>query len=480
MTANRLLTVSNRGPVEYSDGEDGSPVAMPGQGGLATALRVAADLHPTTWLSSPMSPTDRRIAEKRLGVEMASRFVLTEPAAYDLFYGRFSNEVLWFLQHGLPWPDDLNAASRRDAWDDGYLPVNQTFAHAVIDAMGDEETAVMFHDYHFYVAPGIVKKARPGAYLQHFIHIPWPGPERWHRLERDLVAAICEGLLGNDSVAFQTPADARNFLQTCRAYLPRISIDEGAGMATLDGRNVRVWANPISVDPEDLEREAKTPEFSRYRWLLRPGPDQKTILRVDRLDLTKNVVRGFEAYDRLLTDHPELREHVQFIAALVPSKTDIPSYRDYQEEAMAAGTEINRKFGNRHWRPVNLIFEHNRVQALAAMSLYDVLLVNPIADGMNLVAKEGPVLNNHDGVLVLSRTAGAWNELSEGAIGVDPEDVEGTAAALYEALTMPGPERRRRHALLDAAIHGHVLRDWFTALLEDIERNASLGAAPAA
>jgi trehalose 6-phosphate synthase len=226
------------------------------------------------------------------------------------------------------------------------------------------------------------------------------------------------------------------------------------------------------VDDDELVGESETPEFSRYRWLLRPAAGMRMILRVDRLDPTKNVVRGFEAYSRLLEDHPEVRSRVQFLALLVPSKSTIAVYNRYQEEAIALAERINRRFGSMHWKPIRLVYEHNRTQALAAMSLYDVLLVNPVADGMNLVAKEGPTLNPRDGVLVLSKRAGAYEELADGAIGIDPEDVEGTAAALYEALTMPALERRERARRMRSVIRGHDLRAWFAALLADIETNA--------
>jgi len=474
-----LLTVSNRGPVEHRWQDTGAVESVPGQGGLATALRVAAQLHPTVWLSSPLSPVDRLIAQGKCALPpgaSASRFVLTDPAAYDLFYGRFCNEVLWFLQHGLPWPADLDSEAREESWR-GYLEVNEAFADAIIDELDSGRIrAVMFHDYHFYTAPRLVRDARPDAYLQHFHHIPWPQPAEWDRLERPIVASICGGLLANDSVVFQTAQSAKNFVLTCQATLPHLRVDIREGTIVGGGRTTRVWSNGISVDPEELREVAATAEFSRFRWLLRPGSGQKTIVRVDRLDITKNVVRGFEAYRLLLRDHPELREKVHFLAVLVPSRSDIDSYREYQDASHAIARQINREFGNHHWTPVKLIFENNRTQGLAAMSLYDVLLVNPVADGMNLVAKEGPLINTHDGVLVLSKRAGAYEGLAPAVIGIEPADVEGTAAALYHALTMPASERHDLAAHLRALVRAHDLRGWFRMLLDDIERNAPLPA----
>jgi trehalose 6-phosphate synthase len=473
----RLLTVSNRGPVEFHRDDDGKVIAAPGPGGLATALRIASRLYPTTWLSSPISPVDREIAAGETTApeeEGVSHFVSTDAAAYDLFYGRFSNEVLWLLQHSLAWPEELTPERRREAWEDGYVAVNEAFANAVVEELHScEFRAVMFHDYLFYTAPALVRRVRPDVYLQHFIHIPWPEVEQWQRLERDMVRAICEGLLANDSLVFQTRESVENFLQTCQEFVPSAEVDLVDGIVIgADGRETRVWSNGISVDPEELEEAAATREFSSYRYLLRPNPGQKMIVRVDRLDLSKNVYRGFEAYARLFEQHPELREKVTFLALLIPTRKDIPSYRRYQEDTQALAESINKRFGNLHWKPIRIFFEDNRVQALAAMSLYDVLLVNPVADGMNLVAKEGPFLNTRDGVLVLSRRAGAFGELGCGALAIDPEDVQGTADSLYHALTMPAQERHERSVSMRRTIRSRDLRTWFSALLSDIEGNA--------
>ena len=472
----KLLTVSNRGPMEFGLGEDGELTAIPGSGGLATALRAAASITPMTWLSNPMTPGDRAIAtgECRLeGVENNAHFVLTDPREYELFYGAFSNEVLWLIQHDQPWPDSLDAAAREESWRDGYIPVNQAFADAVVAEVDTGEyRAVMFHDYHFCLAPQMVREQRPRIYLQQFIHIPWPGPEVWARLERPILQAICMGLLGNDSLVFQTPESARNFLLTCRANLPDATVDLRLGTITLGGRTTRAWADGISVDPEELAAEAASPDFARYRYLLRAQPGQQTIVRVDRLDPTKNVVTGFQAFEHLLEKYPDMRGHVTFMAFLVPSKSAIDSYKRYQDEAIEYAEKINKRFGTLHWKPIQLSYENNRTRALAAMSMYDVLLVNPLADGMNLVAKEGPMLNDHGGVLVLSREAGAYAELASGCIGIEPTSYENTAAALYWALTMPPAERREMNARLRQIIRKHDLRAWLEELLADIEENA--------
>ena len=483
----RLLTVSNRGPVEFhfetgEDDEDGDEpgklVAVPGSGGLATALSRAAALYPMTWLSNALTPGDRLVAsgEFVLGEDaLPAHFVTTDPDHYDLFYGTFSNEVLWFLQHGQPWPDELEPAAIADSWQNGYTPINQAIADAVITEIDSGEyRAVMLHDYHFYLLPEMVRESRPGVYLQHFIHIPWPGPAEWSRLDAALMASICQGLLGNDSLVFQTRDSQVNFLATCEKFLPDATVDREAGSVSLAGagrRKTRVWANGISAE---LEAEAESTEFSEYRYLLGPNPGEKTIIRVDRLDPTKNVIRGFEAYECLLEDHPELLGKVNFLALLVPSKAEIESYRRYQDETHAQIDAINARFSRRHWQPIQVFYENNRTQALAAMSLYDVMLVNSLADGMNLVAKEGPTLNRRDGVLVLSKTAGAYADLGAGSIGIDPEDVQETANALYLALTMAPDERRERARQLREAVREHDLGAWLRALIDDIDQSSPL------
>ena len=186
------------------------------------------------------------------------------------------------------------------------------------------------------------------------------------------------------------------------------------------------------------------------------------------------MIRGFEAYECLLEDHPELLGKVNFLALLVPSKAEIESYRRYQGETHAQIDAINARFSRRHWQPIQVFYENNRTQALAAMSLYDVMLVNSLADGMNLVAKEGPTLNRRDGVLVLSKTAGAYADLGAGSIGIDPEDVQETANALYLALTMAPDERRERARQLREAVREHDLGAWLRALIDDIDQNSPL------
>lgn len=473
----RLILVSNRGPAEHCASANGRMEQQCNAGGVATVLEALAPRWPVTWIASAADPADHLLAADGatipLGNERRLRLVAPPREAYDLFYGTFCNPILWFVQHAMT--DRLDArdidSDAVDAWQRGYVPVNQSFAEAVIDELDSRpgRALVMLHDYHLYAAPLFIRNRRPDARLQHFVHIPWPEPATWRVLREPIVQSICEGLLANDSVVFQTEAYARNFVETCRAYLQDVAVDAGGGLLSHAGQTTRVWANPVSVDIWELRRELSSPEAERYREKLLAPDGMRTIVRVDRLDPSKNAAAGFRAFGRLLERHPEWVGKARFLAFLVPSRSAIPEYQRYAKEVFAAADEVNARFGTPDWTPICAFHEHNRLQALVAMSMYDVLLVNPVLDGMNLVAKEGPAVNTKNGVLVLSETAGSHDELRAGALSLRPNDIEGTAVALDRALRMPVEERRERMQRLREAIIRHDLRRWFRLLLEDLE-----------
>jgi trehalose 6-phosphate synthase len=484
----RLLIVSNRGPVEHYYDEVGRLRRRRARGGVASALTSLANSAPISWIASAASEADREVAaeDALLDVNDSTQLRLVAPPkeAYDLFYGTFCNPLLWFLQHSM-W-DRLDRADVRSevlhAWEHGYLPVNQAVAEVVAGEFrsGRNCGAVMLHDYHLYAAPLFIRNLCPGAALQHFIHIPWPSLEAWQNLPRQIVDSICEGLLANDSVVFQTEKWAQDFLLTCWAFFPSARVDFSEGVVTYRGRRTRVSANPISVDVFDLRSQISSPEARPYFAKLAAETAEKTIVRVDRLDPSKNIATGFRAFDLLLQQHPEWLGRVRMLSFLVPSRESIPEYRAYAEEVFGLVREINARHGTGDWTPIKLYYEHNRLQALVALSLYDVLMVNPLVDGMNLVSKEGPVLNRRDGALVLSEAAGSFEELRTGALPVRPEDTEDTARALHAALTLPENERRERAALLRRAVLKHDIGRWLQVQLEDLAAIDDTKPAPAA
>jgi trehalose 6-phosphate synthase len=468
---------SNRGPIEHSFDERGRIRRSDSAGGVAVALASVARQEPVTWIAAASSEADRAVAilgqQVKIGPESSLKLINLPDSAFKAYYQSFCNPILWFIQHSLPEllaGRDL-AQESFDSWHSGYMPVNQAFADAIIEEIpGDgSDVRVMLHDYHLYLAPRIIRAARPMAALQQFIHIPWPAPAAWRHLPEPIVRRICSGLLANDSVVFQTEAGVEAFLATCRAYLgDRAVVLERQGSVEYLGQTTFVWSNPISVDAAELTAVRCLQPFDQYRRALAAPDDVKTIVRVDRLDPSKNVADGFEAYDLLLRRHPQLRAKVRFLSFLVPSRAGISEYCDYTSHAMSLAESINRRYGTANWQPVQVIYENNRTQALAALALYDVLLVNSVADGMNLVSKEGPLLNERDGVLALSVTAGSYEELQHGALRVNPFDIVDTATALYDALMMGASERRNRALSLREAILRHQTSDWLRQQLKDL------------
>lgn len=474
----RLILVSNRGPLEYSFSPEGSLRSSRTGGGVAIALASIAEKMPITWLAGASSPADGVVARlgsrARLGREGLLKLVHMPEETHQQFYGAFCNPLLWFIQHsmaGMLRPDQTRAGAIT-AWQRGYVEANRHFARALIEEMDrDERPAnVMLHDYHFYLLPAMVRRVRPDLIAQHFVHIPWPDVTQWQVLPSALVREMCLGLLGNDSVVFQTEDSALNFIKTCERYLPgEVGISSCRSSIECGGRRIGVWHNPISVDLLELEDAAASLEVRAHRKALACDDGIKTIVRVDRLDPAKNALGGFQAFRSLLDRRPDLSGKVRFLACLVPSRAGIPEYQAYSEEVLARASEINRRFGTRGWQPIQVFHEQCRERALAALTLYDVLLVNSLADGMNLVCKEGAVLNRRDGVQILSSQAGASRELQHAALVVDPEDIHATSLALEEALALAPNQRKARARALQETVQRHQISDWLRHQFTDLQ-----------
>ena len=480
----KLIVVSNRGPVSFELGENGSRVAKRGGGGLVTALRSLVSHHDVTWIASAMTEEDRVAAEEaengaieetaRDGSPYRLRLVAHDPAANDWFYNVVSNPTLWFLQHhlwNLPYAPDLDPGLHH-AWEEGYLAVNANFADAVLGELDrDPEATVLFHDYHLYIAPKLVRSARPETAIAHFVHIPWPATDAWHVLPDSIRRAIHEGLLANDVVGFHADRWRLAFLRSAQD-LVGAEIDFEEGSARYDGRLSLVTSHPISVDPDEFDELAVSEDvLARERDLVARRPEF-LVLRVDRTDPSKNVTRGFRAFELFLDAHPELHERVSMLALLDPSRQDIPEYAEYLGAIQRAARSVNDRFQREGWTPVELSIQDDFLGAVAAYKQYDVLLVNAIYDGLNLVAKEAPLVNERDGVLILSENAGAHAELGDWALTVNPFDVAGQAEAMYEALALPVEERRARAEAIRAHVREHDLEAWIGRQLDDLDRIA--------
>ena len=466
-----LVVVSNRGPVGFRHGADGSLETVRGAGGLVTALRPLVDRSAVTWVASAMSDADRSVAAQGARMERSAagsrfrlRLVAHDPAVYRLFYGVVANPVLWFVQHGL-W--DLKHDPEADLgapWHEGYVEANRALAAATVEELDRAPDATVFvHDYHLYLVPALVREARPAARIAHFTHIPWVGPDHWAVLPPAIARSIHEGLLACDSVGFHTERWRAAFVASCEALLGR-----GA-----DAEQVS-HANPIAIDAAEFEALAAGDGVHARLASLREERPEILVLRVDRIDPSKNAVRGFEAFGRLLERSQGLHGRIGLHALLDPSREEIPEYVDYRRAVEAAAAAVNGRFGRPGWEPVSLVVRDDFLASIAAYVEYDVLLVNPVMDGLNLVAKEAPLVNGRHGVLVLSREAGVFDELSEWVVAIDPLDVDDQAEALERAVALPAARRRAWIEGIRAHVRTHDVDAWAAHELRELDDRTPL------
>jgi trehalose 6-phosphate synthase len=478
----KLIVVSNRGPVSFARDEDGNRVARRGGGGLVTALRSFVAHHDITWVASAISVEDRAVADEsggeaveevaRDGSPYRLRLVAHDPAAYDWFYNVVANPTLWFLQHylwALAYAPNIDPGLYH-AWEDGYVPVNRAFAEAAVAELeAQPDAAVFFQDYHLYLAPRFVREAHPDAPLAHFVHIPWPEPNIWRVLPEPIRNAIHDGLLANDVVGFHAHRWRRSFLRSSRDLLDAECDFDGSICSHRDGRTF-VATRPISVDPTEFEDLAAGDEVRMLEAELESHRPEVLVLRVDRTDPSKNVVRGFRAFEYYLDAHPEMHGRVGMLALLDPSRQDIPEYAEYLGAIQRAARAVNDRFQREGWTPIDLRIEDDFPLSVAAYKQYDVLLVNAIYDGLNLVAKEAPLVNARDGVLILSENAGAHEELGPWALTVNPFDLEAQARAIEEAIQMSQEERHARIESIREQVRSHDVAGWLEAQLEDLDQ----------
>ncbi len=406
------------------------------------------------------------------------RFLAPSASAYEGYYRSIANPLLWFLQHSM-WNIFREPTIDRtvwEHWENGYVAVNRLFAEAITQEIvsAPRPAIVMLQDYHLYLAPGMIRHDfRPKARytLVHFVHIPWPGAEDWGLLPSKMRLAILQGLTAVDLLGFQSREDGLNFIRTCESHLPGAHVNYREGRVWYRNHATHVQDFPISIDVEGLRTFAETAEVESYRsQLLQLHDAWKIILRVDRIEPSKNIVRGFQAFDEMLQRFPEHLGKVKFLALLVPSRLGVGEYGNYLDEVMSVAGRVNAKYGGNDWEPTRVLVDENYPRAVAALQIYDALLVNSIADGMNLVAKEGPIVNRRDGVLILSERTGAFQQLGSQALVIAPLDVSETAEAMHRALTMPLEERRHRAEGLRSLIEGQDVVDWLRQQLAAIVR----------
>ncbi|MFF2547436.1 trehalose-6-phosphate synthase [Kitasatospora sp. NPDC058063] len=465
-----VLVASNRGPVSFSTADDGTLTLRRGGGGLVSGLSAIADPN-AVWVCAALNDADRRAAAEaprgRLDLAghevggQAVRMLDIDPQTFARAYNGVANSTLWFVHHLLyatPTAPAFDAGFRTE-WA-AYRAYNEAFAEALA-AEAAPNAAVLVQDYHLSLVPALLRAARPDLRIGHFSHTPWAPPEYYRMLPDDVARAVLTGILGADRAGFLTERWARAFAACCEDLLDA-TVDHDALTVTLDGRTTGLGVHALGADADFLRERAHRPDVDeRLAALRRTVGDRRTVVRVDRTELSKNIVRGLQAYRHLLRTRPEWHDRVVHIAFAYPSRTDLAEYRDYTATVQRLADEINTEFATPAWQPLLLHVDDDFPRSLAAYRLADVALVNPIRDGMNLVAKEVPVVSDNGCALVLSREAGAHAELKDDALTVNPYDVIATADALHAALTMDPKERADRTGRLAAAATALPPQQWF-------------------
>ena len=483
MSAPPLVVASNRGPVTFSRMPHGGLSSRRGVGGLVTALADAVQRRDVRWIAAPMTDGDRQVLRSLDGQAPVAddlplsrlRFVDVGWDEYRRYYREFSNRILWFLHHGIEgsWSERFGGREV-NAWI-SYMDVNRRFAEAIAEEA--KEGAPAFpQDYQLGLVPANLRAIRPDVRIAQYWHIPFATPQEYRQLPEPWGRQLLEGLLAADMIGFQTHRWASAFVACCREFLGAAIVRAGGGW-TVDHRGGRttIGVYPIGVSPTSLEERAGRADVRREDADLAAWVDgRRLVLRVDRTDPSKNILRGLQAYELLLERRPNLHRRIVHLAMLVPSRLDIPEYQAYLDACLDRADRINERFGAGDWEPIRVELGENLARAFAGYRRYDALLVNPVRDGMNLVAREGPILNRRGGALVLSATAGAAAELGRAPLIIDPFDVERTAASLEHAIAMPSMERWRRARLLRRLARGQTPKGWLQAQLRDLESTSRL------
>jgi trehalose 6-phosphate synthase len=468
----KFILVSNREPYEHMRGVHGVEVKQPA-GGLVTALDPMMRRTHGTWVAWGSGTADRDVSDELGRVQVPPddpsytvRRVWLDDADINGYYHGFANRALWPLCHMLIQHFEF----RTEYWE-RYRTVNLRFAHAVADEAERCTGRAMawIQDYHFALAAEFLRAMRPSLFIHQFWHIPFPPPDILRLLPSGTHEAVLRGLLGNDLIEFQIDRYAANFLDCVEHFVAEARVDHAAQVIHFRDREVHVGAFPISIDLERFEQMASTDDALKRVETLRGrysrGARQLGVC-VDRIDYTKGIPERIRALETLWTESPELRERFTFIFVCTPSRTDLPAYNSLEREVTQSVIRINATFGNADWTPIVLINENVDSDLLAAVyRAADLCIVSSLQDGMNLVAKEfvGGQLDER-GVLILSRFTGSAEEI-DGALLINPFNIDGFVAGIRTALEMPAEERKRRMHRMRKQLRNSTIFDWLDAIL---------------
>jgi trehalose 6-phosphate synthase len=459
-----LVVAANRAPLTFAVEPGGELVAKHAAGGLAPSLLRALEGREAVWVAAAGSQADRRALQEGAPAGLSGgarlRLVDVPQDVYQAAYRVIANATLWFCYHGMVDRVHRPVIDRRwhDAWE-GFREYARRVAAEISSSALDGATVVV-NDYHMALVGGILAAERPDLATVHFAHTPFSEPEELRVLPRAVRHELLSSMAGFGACGFHTTRWATAFGRCCDAEL---------------GRAGGAFVAPLGSEPSELLAVAESARCRRLAGELLDRLDgRRLVVRSDRVEPSKNLLRGFLGFAELLERSPRWRGRVVFVARTYPSRQDLPEYLAYRSETEALVERINERHATADWQPIVLEVADDFEATVAAYCCYDVLLVNPLRDGMNLVAKEGPLVNRRDGVLVLSAEAGAYDELAEGCVEVEPYDVSGTASALEAALSMEPGERARKARLLAERAAAHPPAAWLGEVMAQARRPAAL------
>jgi trehalose 6-phosphate synthase len=450
-----------------------------GAGGLVSTLLPLMEQVHGTWIASAMTEMDSDVAKRYNGNRVPipednpkfwSPLIITDPQIYKEYYGVINNLLLWFIHHymwNLAYTPDIDDKIHK-AWE-SYEYVNHQFADKIIEEVNSnkKKPLIMLQDIHLFLCPIYIKEELDDVFLSHFIHIPWPHPDYFSILPDYMAKSIVEGLLSNDLIGFHIKKYVKNFLTTCEKYADEVDFKNNKVIH--NGREIFVKDYPISVDDKKLKMLAKSENVLKKEDVIkRIKNDRFLIYRTERTDPSKNIIRGFKAYNLFLEKYPEFQGKVVFLKTGMSSRESVKEYRDYGEDVNKIIEEVNDKYSQDDWKPIETIFNAEYTLVTAALKNYDCLLVNSIYDGMNIVPKEGAVVNEKGGVLILSETTGAYGELKNYSLNINAFDISQTADAIYKAVTMDPDERNQRLEGLKNIISEKNVYVWMMEQFNDI------------
>jgi len=475
-----LIVVSNRGPIEFQHHNNHIKMKR-GAGGLVSTLLPLMEALNGVWIASAMTLGDvveaakfprNKVPIPKLEPKFWVQFIIEEKERYEEYYSVISNPLLWFLQHYMwnsPYTPDIDDNIHK-AWKKGYIHMNKKFADHVVEESkrNDKEPMIMLQDYHLYLCPSFIRLKLRETFLSHFIHIPWPQSDYFKILPHYMRESIIHSLLANDLLGFHIPRYVDNFLGTCEEFADKIDYENQ--IVHLNDNVTHVKSYPISVDSKGIKKLAASKDVLEKEKIVKNIKGDKFLFyRTDRADLSKNILRGFKAFDMFLEKHPEYIEKVVFLTTGKPTRQQIKEYKNYLNDVHRIIKKLNHKYAKNNWKPVECLFKADYNLVVAAFKNYDCIIVNPISDGMNIVPKEAAVVNEKNGILILSETAGCFDEIKEETIPVNPYDISETAEAYYKAITMGENDRKKRLINLNRIVANRNIYDWISNQFRDIK-----------